>query len=78
LDSSNTSNDSIVSDLEYFNHELRGTHNSYKSYGGKSETKPKFCGSNSLDSGVFGSQKTNVNNSKCSYLSDIRFDRISI
>ncbi|CAC5406268.1 unnamed protein product [Mytilus coruscus] len=35
LDSSNTNDDSIVSDLEYFNHEIRGTYNSCKSYGGK-------------------------------------------
>ncbi|XP_071145561.1 uncharacterized protein [Mytilus edulis] len=57
LDSSNTSNNSIVSDLEYFNHEIRGTYNSCQSYGGKSETKPKLSGPNSLDSGVFGSEK---------------------
>ncbi|XP_052081537.1 uncharacterized protein LOC127719464 isoform X3 [Mytilus californianus] len=57
LDSSNTNDDSIVSDLEYFNHEIRGTYNSCKSYGGKSETKPKHSGPNSLDSGVFGSEK---------------------
>ncbi|XP_076085377.1 uncharacterized protein LOC143056179 [Mytilus galloprovincialis] len=33
LYSSNTSTDSIVSDLEYFNHEIRGACNSYKSFG---------------------------------------------
>ncbi|CAG2234433.1 unnamed protein product [Mytilus edulis] len=57
LDGGSTSNDSIVSDLEYYNHEIRGTYNSCKSYGGKSETKPKLSGPNSLDSGVFGSEK---------------------